>query len=684
MNKYVVPVLMLVLCGFASYVDGGTFKKTLNFDKGNLIFSQEAGYDVIMMKDGQVTDKVGTPQLPVKEINISIPSGAKVISVTVNSTESEIITGKYKIYPSQYPQVVSEAKLPFVAPDVKIYAVASEYPGELVEYNEGNMSGYKIVALRVHPVTYTPTEEQVKFYSKIELTINYKETKASSIKKTERGKELFRNMVKKMVINPEDVEINDPPYLPLADDSAEYLIVTDASLVSEFQRLANLQIAKGLTVQIKSTSWIYANYTTGRDRQENIWYFLKDYVANHGTIYVAMCGDTNMVPCRWCWWRIPMITDDKNITCDLYFSDLDGPWNSNDDANWGDPWYDDTPDMYPDVIVGRLPVGSLAEAQTELGKIETYTTNPPRSYLYNVLITSTISTSSIFDPRGNLIASDLPVKFNVTKCYQSGGCYGREDLVAQLNSGFHFIFWQSHGDSINMQTNQANSEPLRGSDADALINGDSLSIFSPISCKVARFRQEDCTAEHLMNCPTGGAVAFVGNACVGLNPQSDTIVREFANVALKDAPKPIGEAFVTVKTLHTSSAHSSDNDRLLQYGYNLIGDPAMIMYTDTTIIPIEEKIDFVSPVTKIYPNPSTGGVKFNLSGMNKGETISFQIYDLGGRLIRSFAQIVTNSTAFTVYWDGLDNNGKKMQTGTYFYKVKNNSGEGKGKFILLK
>ncbi|MDD2890179.1 MAG: C25 family cysteine peptidase [bacterium] len=692
MNKYKVGILLCLLSiGMVSYA--GTLKKTFVFDTGNLSFSQSDGFDVVKIKGGQLTEKTGEPQLPSKMVQLSIPSNAKLENVIINSTQYEDIPGTYNVYPAQAPQAISdiseETKSSFTTPDAKIYNSSAQYPEKLIEYGEENMGGYKIVYINIYPVTYTPSEKKLKLYSKIDLTINYKEDKSSTLRKTELGKEVFRKMVREIVDNPEDVINNEVSFLPVLADTAEYLIVTGDALTEEFQRLADWKIAQGLTVQVKTVSWILSNYTTGRDNAEKIWYFLKDYFANHGTVYVTLGGDTNIVPVRRCWGRVvakatdtKAIIDDKWMNCELYYSDLNGPWNSNNDANWGDPWYDSIPDMSPDVIVGRLPAGDATEAHTLMDKQYTYmTTAPTDTYLLNMTGKVSIDPSSMFNPRMDAIATEMPTKYHFTKFYESAGNGGKAKALAQLNTGPHFVCWASHGDSVSLHTNGAVNDPVKTADALGLTNGTRLFILNTLACRVVRLTHNDCVAEGFMLAPNGGAIAFIGNGCTGLNSQSDTYMDQMAVAMFKDNENPIGYAFSTTKAARAASAHSSDREKALQYGLNLLGDPAMAIFNGTQ--GIEAMPDFIGQMAKIYPNPARGDAKFRLLGVAKGVKVSLQIYDLSGAVVKSFSTITDNSPVTTLTWDRRDDTGKKLKTGVYFYKVKNNSYEQKGKFVLL-
>ncbi|MBI4722084.1 MAG: T9SS type A sorting domain-containing protein [Candidatus Stahlbacteria bacterium] len=71
---------------------------------------------------------------------------------------------------------------------------------------------------------------------------------------------------------------------------------------------------------------------------------------------------------------------------------------------------------------------------------------------------------------------------------------------------------------------------------------------------------------------------------------------------------------------------------------------------------------------QIYPNPFTTVTSVKWSGVSKGQKISAQIYDLGGRLVKT---LVTNYSLLTtaVVWDGKDNKGKSVPSGIYFVKL---------------
>ncbi|MDD5530546.1 MAG: kelch repeat-containing protein [bacterium] len=93
---------------------------------------------------------------------------------------------------------------------------------------------------------------------------------------------------------------------------------------------------------------------------------------------------------------------------------------------------------------------------------------------------------------------------------------------------------------------------------------------------------------------------------------------------------------------------------------------------------IEENKNYKSSGIKIYPNPGIKEIKFALN--NKVANLSVDIYDLSGRTIKSLNGKEMN----TLIWDGKDTNGKKVSAGMYFYNVRGDGINQKGKFVMLK
>ncbi len=80
----------------------------------------------------------------------------------------------------------------------------------------------------------------------------------------------------------------------------DYVVITSAALESSFQPLVAEKISRGLSAAIVTTDYIYANYTgtETHDNPDKIRQFIADSYANHGTQWVLLGGDVEVVPAR--------------------------------------------------------------------------------------------------------------------------------------------------------------------------------------------------------------------------------------------------------------------------------------------------------------------------------------------------------------------------------------------------
>lgn len=84
-----------------------------------------------------------------------------------------------------------------------------------------------------------------------------------------------------------------------------------------------------------------------------------------------------------------------------------------------------------------------------------------------------------------------------------------------------------------------------------------------------------------------------------------------------------------------------------------------------------------------YPNPfnPTTTIKYTVPTRNK---ISIKIYDINGQMIRELINEEKSSGEYSVVWDGQNNFGSKVASGTYFYQIQTGDFSQAKKMILLK
>ncbi|MEW6481636.1 MAG: C25 family cysteine peptidase [bacterium] len=276
-----------------------------------------------------------------------------------------------------------------------------------------------------------------------------------------------------------------------------------------FQALIDHKKAKGLTSTIKTTQWIYENYT-GRDNQERIRNFIIDYYKNYGTEYVLLGGDVELVPYRSASYN--ELT--QNTPCDLYYACLDGSWDKNNNNIFGE--LEDGVDLMPEVYVGRAPVNTQEETKNFVNKVITYTNNKNAGYLLNeLLIGWKADEQSDCAEVKEEIATYTATFYKIYKEYESKEGVSLTRIIDYINQGMGLINHAGHANSRVVP-------PFEISTVDNLTNKDKPFIFYTLGCLPGSFERSDCIGEHFVTNPEGGAVAFIGNSRYGWYRRGNT------------------------------------------------------------------------------------------------------------------------------------------------------------------
>jgi len=70
----------------------------------------------------------------------------------------------------------------------------------------------------------------------------------------------------------------------------------------------------------------------------------------------------------------------------------------------------------------------------------------------------------------------------------------------------------------------------------------------------------------------------------------------------------------------------------------------------------------------ISPNPVRGSCVIRYGSGKEGK-VRLTLYDLTGRVVRSFTSHVSRLTSHEFFWDGRDDRGKEVRSGVYFLRV---------------
>ncbi|MEJ2721791.1 MAG: C25 family cysteine peptidase, partial [bacterium] len=589
-------VLLVAGAGRAGAGDRFTFR----YDPEKLAFGTLGGYDIIRYENLDLSTEIGAPQVPVELVRIALPPGAEIAAVRIVKMESEDLAGEFDLFPVQKPQILSQPAMDFAGADPQVYASPSVYPGDVVDgLRRGFQSDFNTAALAVHPVQYQPARKRIIFHSLIEIEVDYKPGAERPLRhrSSEYSDRVHRASLERTVRNPERLERSprvETPGPPPARTSATvlpaeehlYVVITSASMVQSFGILVDRKTMHGLSATTVTTDWIADNYE-GVDLQEQIRNFIKDAYENWGTVWVLLGGDTNVIPARMTYaMDCEMGGANNQIPCDLYYADLDGDWNANGNAIYGE--VTDDVDMYPDVFVGRAPFGDEYEASGWVMKLMDYEIPLPENHALDMLFLADVLWQNPYtnsgDAKDYIDQAYVPDRFDpVEKLYAALGNENYVNAMAALNRGVNIINHCGHAWWSSMQIG---SGWLLPADMYDLTNDHRCSILFSIGCWPAAF-DYDCIAEAFLTNPGGGGVAFIGNSRYGWgspgNPlygYSDRFDQQFFRMLFDENIVHIGQALAEAKSVYVPFARQENVYRWCEYEVNLLGDPAMPVWTD--------------------------------------------------------------------------------------------------------
>jgi len=576
-------ILLLTILLIPAFLLAGTITKTFTFSENGLKIDKLNGYDLVTLPNCLHTLEIGNPLLPINLNTVCIPANATVTKVEVRSIHSVEIPGEYLIYPVQ-PGIPLNLAGPVVfrAPNFSVYSSKAAYPEKLVTYSPtGNKSGYRLSDFILYPLQYLPRAKKLLLHTTLEVKITYQGGEITPPVLTEKQIEIYGKEIRSLVINPEDINAFAPSTRKTLQGDLEYVIITGDAYVSNFQPLIDWRTKMGLKAEVKTTTWIYSNYT-GYDNPEKIRNFIIDQFRNHGLLYVLLAGDVAIVPVRNA--HISYSGYIYDMPCDWYFSDLDGSWDGNHNHVWGER-VGDSLDLYADVHVGRAPIDNTTHVNGFVNKVLTFEKNPDPNYVKKVLLPCVLLFSGY---HGRLVQDSIA---NITPSgWQDSYLLDPINNISfrdSINAGFQFCHVSCHG-NVTIMGDQSGHIIYDNSTASAQTNATKLGIINSIACDCGYFDYSsgDCLAEACINNPNGGYIGVMMNAREGWGDPPDAGPSERLDIRFFDFifnhdTFALGAAHIRSMEFHRSLILSDDFWHFNALEINLFGDPATLMWTET-------------------------------------------------------------------------------------------------------
>ncbi len=625
----------------------------VNFSLADVNLEQSDGWDVATIEGCYMETDIGKPYLPVKHLHIAIPEDKDVSGIQILSVQQQELTGTYSIKPTQPGQIPGEPEPDFVNPDLLIYNINAQYPVDnIFSPTAGFMLGVHIAGLLYYPITYNPVTQKLYLTTQIQYQLVYANASHNPVKPRRMLSSSYlkrKEEIKAFTENPTDVdnyfqlEKTDnftgaafaPDEFPNFNGQAvEYVIITNETLAEGFQEIADWKTHKGVPAVVRTVEWIYGYYP-GVDQADKVRNFIIDAYSNWGAEYFALGGDTEQVPVRYAWishWNNyqlkNMIPNGDLIPADMYFACLDGNWNADGDATYGEANWDrendgtfdrvypddinlDDVDRLPDIKIGRIPVEDYLDEQGELVELNRFKT---KFFEYvktstgnenNVLLFSQDSDGVYHERMDNNVEPQFPSYTNIVKLYEDYG-YTNTDVLNAFNASDgvkkHIICGFGHGGSPSFN---ACVGSLNRTDMDNLSNSDRSEILFLNHCKSMKWNSNS-VAEHFINSLNGG-VSVIAYSTLGWTSSPEKFNGPFLQ-RIYNYDYHIGKAFQIIKKLYQSSSYKDCSLRMDFFSLSLASDPEMPVWTDSPD-PLSPLI--LSVPTSVYTGEQTIAVQIS-------------------------------------------------------------------------
>ncbi len=575
-----------------------------NYTFKNLSQKRLSQYALIEFENCMQIGTNGQAMMPYKAAKLLLPPGTQAKSVEITFSNPKELQGHYTLYPKQYTSPLSKGRSGKFLFDKKFYKSTDTIgKAESHKVYTHYLNGHSIAITHFTPLRYIPAKGKVYFYQDVNVkVITDKTPEAQKAHELYQTNERIKSNVKNYIDNPKGMS----QYHALRNEKAksyQVLVISSDMFKDKFEIMKGKYLNRGMKAEFKNVTDIYAS-TDGIDRPEQIRNYIIQEYKKHGIEYVLLAGDTEIIPYRgfFCQVQSSSIIKDNNIPSDLYYSSLDGNWNTNHDEKWGEIGEDD---LFPEVSVARMPFSTEEDMENMINKIIKYQEQPVIDELNKPLLAGEklhddpLTWGSdyldlLIDEHSDNgyttmgIPEDQPMK----KLYTRNAPlmpWGADDIIREINNGHPAVYHAGHS---NTNYNMFLQNEDITDDNFNMANGvdHSYSIVYTHGCICGDFTANDCIAEEMLKIKNF-ATAFVGNSRYGWFNEGQTegpslhINREFMNAIYAEHRNNIGEAhkiskIKTAEWVNAPNQHEEGALRWCMYDCNALSDPMLAIWTD--------------------------------------------------------------------------------------------------------
>jgi uncharacterized repeat protein (TIGR01451 family) len=506
--------------------------------------------------DGNLT----TPYVPVEFWQWHLINGTNTLRVTfpddTGAPTDKVVVDYFDLDYGHVPEA-DNSQLEFVQGEV------GDWEFEIAEFGDAAIEVYdvsspltvtQIVSAAIEPVMSTYT---VRFTDTVPTTRTYLALTPA------------RWLAPDAIVADVPSDLHDPA------NGADYIVISHADFLAAAQSLADYRAAQGMRTKVVDLETVFDEFGYGLTEPDAIRAFLQytlSYWQAPAPTYVVLVGDGTYDPKGY------VSTGVVNYLSP-YLANVD-PWLGETAADnryvslVGD-------DVWPDMVLGRLPVNSAAQADIIVAKTTTYEENQHRQGWNSHLVFVTDNP----DEGGNFYAfSDdvlnnyVPEQYSTTRLYYGTGgtCYPasicQQKIVGNINvTGTLTINYIGHG----WVRGWAGENLLTVDTIPSLNNASQLSVMLPMTCLEGHYIHPyslwPSLSESLVRAEDKGAVASWAPTGLGVAYGHDYLNKGYYDAVFFQDVREFGPAtYVGKLRLYQAGISLEQIEE-----YVVLGDPAL-------------------------------------------------------------------------------------------------------------
>lgn len=589
-------VLCVVSIGSAS---SETLTHTFTFSETDFSIIPSSTSDSLIIASltaPSIAPDLTEPRIPILAKSIAIPRGCVISDYTV-SVSKRLIRKNVNLIKSMPPQpsfmpsplATNPSYFPKIYPDSNCVISSTTPMGEA-----------KIVDFLLVPYVFDAVNHELHFVDSISVQLNLVNY-SDELTPTHLTPQQYEQIMS-TVENPEITATYRVWDSNIAEEEYEYLIITNQALKSTFRPLAEWKYRKGIRSKIITTEEIDDEYDDAT-QQMRIKKCIQNAWEKHGTRYVLLGGDTNIIPTQYCYMRnsfnpsFDKYSDNEcNIPTDIYYACLDQiNWDTNNDGYAGDFWNDKI-NINPCVDISRLPVQTEIDCQTAVNRIIEYEKNPRINMCFfqaGTMLTNNfpgelvgdafydrVINQKIFIDRDKIFAN---IELNYQPSFKT-------NFAQKLAQGASFAQLICHGNEDSWSDTKYSFYTSQNA---TTFENPNHTFISTIACHTNAFDySKTCLSEAFLRNSNSGVIGYLGSSRFGWlstipEPLSNSMAYEtdfyerLFNLTTQQPffNKSFGTLVSTVKRTFRNLAEADFYYRWLHYSINAIGDPETPIFT---------------------------------------------------------------------------------------------------------